>query len=189
MSKQPKRTSGAATATGEAAKTAGGEFHEQTAKTGENGAETADLPAQRDRDAATGQFRPGNAGGPGRPRRSRVAARLDELADACIETIIARALERAANGDEAATRMVLDRRWPKHATRAPCVDLPASARPADLPHLIAAVLRAAAQGELAPAEAAALGTLAEQQRRAFELVEIEQRLAQLERDKDEKHGH
>ncbi len=109
MDDQPKRAPNAATATSEA-ETAAENSCEKTGKTGQNGGETADTSADTGRDARSGQFRHGNPGGPGRPRRARMTQRLDELADARLEKIMAALLDRAEQGDDAATRFVLERR-------------------------------------------------------------------------------
>lgn len=139
-----------------------------------------------DRDPATGQFVSGHPGGPGRPPRSRMTARLDALADEEIETILAALLERAKQGNAAASRFVLERRWAKLGGYATPVAPAESERPADIAKFLSGVVRAAAEGQLTPAEAASYGKLAELQIKAAETVELEQRLAALEqRHKEE----
>ncbi len=157
----------------EAPKTAEDEIHEKTGKTGENGSETADLPAPTGRDPATGQFVAGNAGGPGRPPRSRMTARLDELADARLEAIMKGMLDRAEEGDAAATRFVLDRRWPKIGAPAPAIAGRDGEPPADVQGFLSGLVDAAARGELTAADAAALTALAAQLTENFGLAQFD----------------
>ncbi len=105
-----------------------------------------------------GRFRPGNPAGPGRPRgrRSMMAELLDALADEEAEDIARAVLKLAREGEFRAVKFVLDRRWPKHRERPVPIALPPAQTATDLPKASAAILDAAAAGELAPGEAVAL---------------------------------
>jgi hypothetical protein len=68
-----------------------------------DGEKTEGTMSDDGRDRQTGRFRPGNAGGPGRPRRATEADYLAALSEAVPmeswRNIVAKALEQAESGD------------------------------------------------------------------------------------------
>jgi hypothetical protein len=138
-------------------------------------------------------FPKGNPGGPGRPRgsRNKLNLMLDQLAEADAEKMVRRMIENANEGDRVAARLVLSRIWAAPKGRAVAVELPDIKTPADLLKAHAAVASAITSGTLTPQDGAALSSMLETHRRAFELVSQEMRVAHLEgevRDFKEKIG-
>lgn len=128
-------------------------------------------------------WRKGQSGNPaGRPKgiRDRRHA-LRELIEPHARELIHKALELARAGDVAALRLLLERAVPplKPVGELVKFDLPAG----DLPTAAHAVLKAAADGELAPGQAreflAALADLG----RLIELHDLEQRITRLEENR------
>ncbi len=126
-----------------------------------------------------GRFRAGKSGNPsGRPKTE--SARLRAILAEQGEDIVKVVLDAALAGDLQAAKLVLDRISPPlKAQAAPVLlDLP---RPDNATDTAAAIIRAAADGELPPDIAAQLvatvGTLA----RIIEIDELKDRLESLER--------
>jgi hypothetical protein len=119
-----------------------------------------------------GRFARGNRGGPGRPRNpvSTVTEELDRLGAEVAMELMRNTIERARNGSQEATEMVLRRVWPARRHR-PIVLDPA---PGDgLRNLLsehAALAQAMMSGDVTPQDAQAatrvLKALQEQMRRA-----------------------
>lgn len=129
-----------------------------------------------------GQFAPGNPGGPGRPKgRSALQKALDAMANDDAEAVYGKVKEMALGGDLAACKEILSRAWPVPRGRAVEVELPKLESLADLPAMMAQILRAVAAGELLSGEAQELGAVLEGYRKSVELVDIEWRLIALER--------
>lgn len=125
-----------------------------------------------------GTFAPGTSGNPrGRPQSASAALR-EQLAVQG-ESVAAKVVELALQGDVAACRLVLERLAPPlKAQAAPVqVDMP---RPENVAEAAAAILKAAAAGEMPPDVAAqlvgAVGTLA----RVVETAEVRERLEAIE---------
>jgi hypothetical protein len=89
-------------------------------------------------------------------------------------------VDLALAGDTAALKIVMDRVSPAPKGRSIEVDIPAVETPRDLIHAFASLLGAVAAGELAPAEAAEIGKLAEGLGKAFELRDLAERVRELE---------
>lgn len=126
-----------------------------------------------------GTFAPGNPGGPGRPPGRGPVAEMREMLGADLDNIIGVLRAQALAGDMQAVRIVLDRVLP-------------ALRPVEMPTTLAlpvggtladqaqAVVQAAADGDLAPAQAAqivsALGGVA----KIIETTELVRRIETLE---------
>ena len=126
-----------------------------------------------------GRFAPGNPGGPGRPPGRGPVAELRATLATDLDKIIDTLRMQALAGDAQAIRIILDRVLP--ALRP--VDMPTTvALPADgtLADQARAVVQAAADGDLAPAQAAqivaALGGVA----KIIETTELMRRIELLE---------
>ena len=128
------------------------------------------------------KFEKGHPGGPGRPRGSRNVANvlLDQLAIDGAEKMVKKMIEIAADGDRVAARLVLNRIWSAPKGRSVQIDLPPIKSPADLVHAHAAVVASIAAEEITPQDGAALASVLETHRRAFELVAQEERVETLE---------
>ena len=80
-----------------------------------------------------------------------------------------------------AARLVLDRVLPPRKGGTVRFDLPAVSTPADVLAALGAVLAAVGRGELTPDEGCIIASLLETKRKALETVELEGRVAALER--------
>jgi hypothetical protein len=127
-----------------------------------------------------GRFSPGASGNPtGRPRTESAAlrAQLAENGPAIAAVVI----EAAIGGDLQAAKLVLDRISPPLRAQAAPILLDLPGRPENATSTAAAIIRAAADGDLPPDVAAqlvaAVGTLA----RIIEVDELKDRLESLER--------
>ena len=128
------------------------------------------------------KFENGHPGGPGRPRGSRniVNQRLDQLAEAGADAMVQKVLDAASNGDLAAARLVLSRIWSAPKARPLQVELPQIDTPEDLLDAHAVVAEAVSDGRLTAQDGAALSTMLETHRRAFELVAQEEKADELD---------
>jgi hypothetical protein len=127
--------------------------------------QTAASPSSR---TPAGRFAPGVSGNPaGRPKGARNRASLieDALRDGEAEAIVRRMVELALDGDRATLRFCAERLLPRPKGRPVELDL-AAGQESDPEAVIAAVLRAVADGEVTPDEAATIGRLVGQSARA-----------------------
>jgi len=129
-----------------------------------------------------GKFQPGNPGGPGRPRGSRNAmnALLDRVAGEEAENMLRKTIAEALDGDGVSRRLVLNRIWSAPKGRPVDLELPQIDKPDDLLAAHAVVTSGIADGTITPQEGAALCSVLETHRRAFELVAQEQKIDQLD---------
>ncbi len=127
--------------------------------------------------------RPFKKGNPGRPKgaRHKITRAAEELLDGEAEAITRKAIELAQNGDITAIRLCLERIIPPLRHRPLHIALPAGETAADVLAALSATIAAVAEGEVTPDEGAALVGLLESQRKALETVDLEGRLAALER--------
>jgi hypothetical protein len=102
------------------------------------------------------------------------------LLDGEAETITRKAIELAKAGDMSALRLCLDRIAPPRRDRPVSFDLPKINCAADAAQASAALVAAAASGDLTPSEAAELGKLVDSYVHALAASDFEVRLAQLE---------
>ncbi len=126
-----------------------------------------------------GKFAKGNPGGPGRPRgepaklaravREKWSARFDELAT--------NILNRALEGDIDATRLVIERLYPKPRDgHLALTDMPMDS----LSSMTGRIVQAVAEGEISPSEGSVLADVVAKHAKSLEIEEIESRLARLE---------
>jgi hypothetical protein len=125
-------------------------------------------------------FVKGNLGRPRGARNKRTVA-LEALLDGQAEAIIGQAVTMALAGDRAALRLCFERVLGARRDRSLELNLPpiktAEDGAAALAHLVGAV----AQGQISPAEAAALGQLIEATISAIGTSDFERRLEALEK--------
>lgn len=145
-------------------------------------------PETTGRDQA-GRFAAGNSGNPsGRPCGARHAAllALDAIGAEGAEAVLGKVVEAARGGDMRAADILLRRLWPERKGRPIALTLPTLRASQDLAVALAVVADAMAAGEVTPEEAHAASAVLETWRKAVETVDIEQRLAALERATQEK---
>ena len=132
-----------------------------------------------------GTFAKGISGNPsGRPRgaRARIVQVLDDIAALDAEAVLAKALEKAKEGDVQAARLIMRRAWPVPRGRpVEGLALPPLATVADAVTALGAILAAVADGALSIEEARDLTQIVDAFRKAHELVELERRVTALEK--------
>jgi Family of unknown function (DUF5681) len=138
-----------------------------------------------------GRWRKGTSGNPSGPptgSRHRTTRAVEALLDGEAEGLTRKAVELALAGDTVALRLCLERLVPPRKDRPVALPLPPLDGTPDLPTITAALLTAAAAGELTPGEAGELAKLVEAHRRAIETADIDRRLAALENQQRGKIG-
>jgi Family of unknown function (DUF5681) len=128
-------------------------------------------------------FRKGQSGNPkGRPRgstnRGTHAAAI--LLDGEAELLARKAVEMALAGDAAALRLCLDRIVAPRREQPCSLDLPEIRNAGDTGNAMAALIGAAARGQITASEALAFSRTIETYIRAVETAEFERRLRKLE---------
>ncbi len=91
-----------------------------------------------------------------------------------------KAIDRALEGDVTALRLCLDRIAPARKDASVSFELPDIETMDDAANAARAILRAVADGEVTPLEAASVMAVVEQFRRTLETTEIERRITALE---------
>jgi hypothetical protein len=133
--------------------------------------------------------RPFVAGKSGNPRgkahgtRHNITVLAERLMGNDVKVVVAQVVEKAKGGDMTAARLILDRIVPARRGRPVQFTLPVVVTTADLVAALGAILAAVAAGELTPDEGAAVAGLIESKRKAIEIVELEARVAALEKQK------
>lgn len=133
---------------------------------------------------ASGRFRKGQSGNPrGTPRGSRHwASRMAEaLIDGEGDAIVRVTIQKALAGDDTALRICMDRLLPPRKDRPVRFDLPRIVDAVGLLQAHADMLRATADGEITLAEAREISALIEGQRRLYEMIDLADRIAAIER--------
>jgi hypothetical protein len=140
--------------------------------------------SDRNNGPSTGRNRNGRfaSGNPGRPHGARHKATLaaEAILDGEAEELTRKAVERALDGDSMALRLCLERILPPRKERPVTVPLPDVTGPAAAREASAALIAAAATGELALGEAEALVKLLEVHMRLVETAALADRVAALE---------
>ena len=130
-----------------------------------------------------GPGKPFEPGTPGKPKGARhaVTKAVEALLEGEAQEITRKVAEAAKGGDLTACRLILERILPPAKDRPIALDdMPDVTGAEDVTAAMSYLIAATADGTLTPSEAAAMAGLLEQQRRAIELHDIEQRLAALE---------
>ena len=109
---------------------------------------------------------------------------LDAIGAKASREVMTAVVAAAKGGDMRAADILLRRLWPERKGRPVLLELPAIVAPSDIVAALGAVADAVAAGELSPEEGAAVAGILEAQRRAVETVEIEARIAALERSRE-----
>ena len=128
---------------------------------------------------AKGTFAPGNPGGPGRPPGRGPAAEMREMLATDVDKIIGVVRAQALAGDAQAIRIILDRVLPslRPVELPAALTLPAGGTLADHAH---AVVQAAADGDIAPSQAAQIVTALGGVAKIVETTELIKRIEALE---------
>jgi hypothetical protein len=153
-----------------------------TFKRSNNG--TPDIAAKSDKKQRGKPFTPGQSGNPsGRPTGSRNKATLaiDALLDGEAEELTRKAITLAKAGDMQALKLCMDRIVPPRRDRPVTFTLPLIENSAQAPIAMAAVLKAAADGELTPMEAGEIAKLLDVFVRTVETNDLSKRIEQLEK--------
>ncbi len=127
-------------------------------------------------------FQPGNKAGRGRPPGSRNPATVavQKLFEQNAEAVAQKCIQMATKGDPMALRLAMERVLPPCKNTLVHFAIPPVKSLADLPKAADAILQAAGNGEISPAEAEQLMPVLEFIRRSLESGEIEKRLQALE---------
>ena len=128
-------------------------------------------------------FKSGQSGNPaGRPKgtRNKTTLAVEALLDGEAEAITRKAIEKAKDGDMTAIRLCLDRMVPPVKDKPVSFDLPVIDSAQDAAVAAGAVLRAVADGDLTPIEAAEVSKIVSTYVAALETSDLEQRIAKLE---------
>ncbi len=129
------------------------------------------------------RFEKGQSGNPGgRPKgsRNKTTLAVEALLDGEAETITRKAIEKAKDGDMTAIRLCMDRMVPPVKDKPVTFDLPEIDSAQDAAVTVGAVLRAVADGDLTPIEAAEVSKIVSTYVTALEASDLEQRIAKLE---------
>ncbi|MEI8394067.1 MAG: DUF5681 domain-containing protein [Rhodospirillaceae bacterium] len=131
-----------------------------------------------------GRFKPGQSGNPAgkAPGTKHHATRMAEnLMEGAAESVVQAVLAAAQDGDMVAARLVLERIAPVRKGRPVSLPLPAVNTAGDVLAALGATVKAMADGDITPDEAATVAGGLEVKRRAIETVELTTRLETIER--------
>src|SRR6516225_1740655 len=134
-----------------------------------------------------GRFGKGRSGNPrGRPLGSRNSATLaaEALLEGEAEKLTRKCIELALSGDTVALRLCLERIYPARKDRAVRFPLPPITSARDAADIAAAVAQAVAAGHVTPSEAAEIAKVVDVYVRAYQMAELNDRVA-LEQLSDE----
>ena len=125
------------------------------------------------------------AGNPGRPKgaRHKATQAIEAMLEGQQQALTQAAINKALEGDVTALRLCLDRIAPARKDAPVSFDLPDIETAADAANAARAILKAVADGDVTPMEAATVMAVVEQFRRTLETTELERRLAALEAQK------
>jgi hypothetical protein len=128
-------------------------------------------------------FKPGRSGNPnGRPAGSRNKATLaiESLLEGEAETLARKVVELAKEGDLPALRLCMDRLAPPRKDSPVAFDLPELRTVSDATRAMGALVKAVADGDLTPTEAAELTRMLQAFAKIVEVAEFEGRIQKLE---------
>lgn len=143
----------------------------------------ADEPSNAGR-KPNGRFGPGNKANPaGKPpgTRHRATMMAEHLMEGAAESVVQAVLAAAEGGDMVAARLVLERIAPVRKGRPVSLPLPAVNTAGDVLAALGATVKAMADGDITPDEAATVAGVLEVKRRAIETVELAVRLEVIEK--------
>jgi hypothetical protein len=149
----------------------------------------SEVPESNSR-AADGRFAQGNPGGPGRPRKVVKAAAdaLDQRAAEAASDLFDVALELAKERNVAAVKMLLDRVWPANRSRPLEIDAPEIKHPRDLLTVMAGITNATFAGDATAQEGRDAAKVLQAHLQAIVDIDLEARITQLEKLRQERPG-
>ncbi len=106
---------------------------------------------------------------------------VEELLEGEAAAITRKAIELALEGDTMALRLCMERVAPLRRGKPVRFDFPLIEQASDVSTALGSILQATALGELTPDEAVTIAGILEAKRRAIETVDVEARLAALEK--------
>jgi hypothetical protein len=130
------------------------------------------------------KFKPGQSGNlRGRPKGSlnKVTLASQALLDGQAEALTRKAVELALAGNSMALRLCLERVLPPRKDLPVNLNLPPLQGVDDLPQAFQAIIAAVAQGEISPGEGQILNTMLQGFRKGCETMDLEARVAALEK--------
>jgi hypothetical protein len=130
-------------------------------------------------------FKPGRSGNPnGRPAgsRNRATLAIESLLEGEAETLARKVVELAKTGDLQALRICMDRLAPPRKDSPVAFDLPELRTVGDAVMAMGALLKAVADGDLTPSEAAEITRLVQAFANIIESSEFEDRIQKLEEE-------
>ena len=128
-------------------------------------------------------FEPGNSGNPnGRPRgaRNKVTLAIEALLEGEGEALTRKAIDLAKAGDMQALRLCMDRLAPPRKDGPVAFDMPEMKTVSDAVLAMGALVKAVAEGDLTPTEAAELTRMVQAFAKIIETAEFEERIRKLE---------
>lgn len=128
-------------------------------------------------------FQPGNRFGKGRPAGSRNKATLalEALIEGQGEAVVGTVINAAKNGEISAAKALLDRLVPVRKSAPISARLSSISGPADLEAALLEIFNRVAEQNLSTDEAAQLTAIIAQHAKLHEVLNLENRLAELER--------
>ena len=129
-------------------------------------------------------FRKGQSGNPaGKPKgtRNKITLALEALLDGEASALTRKAIDLAKSGDGPMMRLCLERLLPVRRDRPVTFKLPELKTSQDAAKAALAILQATSTGELTPCEASELSRTVANYTETIRVCEIEQRLAEMER--------
>jgi hypothetical protein len=134
------------------------------------------------KNVGTTRGRPFALGNPGRPRgaRNKVTQAVEQLLEGEAEVLTRKAIDLAMAGDTVALKLCMDRLAPPRKDRPVRFVLPSTNSLHEVVVVADALIRAVADGEVTPSEAANAMAVLEGYRRLKETADLEARVAALE---------
>jgi hypothetical protein len=129
------------------------------------------------------RFKPGQSGNPsGRPKgaRHRTTVAIEALLEGEGEALTRKAIDLAKAGDMQALRLCMDRLAPPRRDSPVAFDLPEMKTVSDAVLAMGALVKAVAEGDLTPTEAAELTRMVQAFAKIIETAEFEERIRKLE---------
>lgn len=125
------------------------------------------------------RFKPGNGGRP-KGSRNRRTAWCEEITSDRTKEIIKAVADKAAGGDMAAAKLILDRIWPAPKGVTAQIRIPDIQGSGGIKAAMAAIVGAMGRGEIDATTAQQMATVIEGHRKAIDQEELLERLATLE---------
>jgi hypothetical protein len=142
------------------------------------------MPLANTRPKQAGGFQKGHSCNPrGRPAGSRNSATLacEALLEGQAEALTQKAVEMGLGGDTVALKICIDRIYPARKDRPVGFALPPITSARDAADIAAAVAEAVAAGQITPSEAVEIGKVIEICVKAYQVAELDDRVAPIER--------